>query len=451
VKREGAPRVLVVDDQLAMAEMVADGLAEHGIAADALSSGKEAVARLEAADVALIVTDLRMPDLDGLALLEASRRQDPERPVIVMTAYGAIDSAIEAMRRGAFHYLTKPFKLEELAIVVRRALDQIELRHEATRLREELRARGPGELVAESRAMREIVDVVARLAVADAPVLILGETGTGKGLLAETLHARGARAKAPFVAINCAAIPEPLLESELFGHVRGAFTGATADRDGLLVAANGGTLFLDEIGDLAPGLQAKLLHVLERGVVRPLGGSKERAVDVRIVAATNRDLHERAREGLFREDLLYRLDVVSFEVPPLRRRREDLPQLLELFFRRARAKHPSSTVQRIGQDAMRALLEHAWPGNVRELAHVLERVVLLARGPTIGEADLPPSVRGAVQGEARFEGDVVPMRKMQRRYAAWALDRLGGHRGRTAEALGIDPKTLSKLLGPEED
>jgi two-component system response regulator HydG len=440
------PRIFVVDDQLAMAETIADSLGDLGYDAIALDSSVAASARLATERVDLLVTDLRMPEVDGLKLLERSLALDPKRPVIVMTAYGAIDSAVEAIRRGAFHYLAKPFKNDELAIFVERALDRVALQTETEALRRAVR---PG-IVAESRAMREVLDIVQRVADADMPVLILGETGTGKGMLAELLHSSSARAKAPFVPINCAAIPEALLESELFGHVKGAFTGATADRNGLLVDANGGTLFLDEIGDLAPPLQAKLLHVLERGTVRPVGGSRERAIDVRILAATHRDLREHVRAGTFREDLLYRLDVVSFEVPALRHRREDLPGLVDQMLARALARHAHAKVKELSPEALRILVEHRWPGNVRELAHTIERAVVLAKGARIEPDDLPAALRAKPTEGLSFSGSVVTLREVQRRYAAWVFEQQGGHRGRTAEVLGIDPKTLSKLLSETE-
>jgi two-component system response regulator HydG len=446
-------RILVVDDNIDMAETLAEGLSEHGYAGIAVASGKRAAELLEGDRVDALVTDLRMPDKDGLELLASSQRTAPERPVIIMTAYGAIDTAIESMRRGAAHYLTKPFKLEELLIFLGRALEQADLRREATALKRELRGRdAKRRIVARSKVMKDVLDVVLRVADADSPVLLLGETGTGKGLLAETLHGESERRAAPFVTVNCAALPEPLLESELFGHAKGAFTGATTARSGLFVEADGGTLFLDEVGDMAPPLQAKLLHVLERGMVRPVGGNAERAVDVRIVAATHRDLRARVADGSFREDLLYRLDVVSIDVPPLRERREDLAELVEHFFAAAREKHRGAVAERIGPAAMELFLDYAWPGNVRELAHALERVALLARSASVDISDLPKQLREppGQTGSAAFSGDVQPLRDIQRAYASWALERLGGHRTRTAEKLEIDRKTLAKLVEQDD-
>jgi two-component system, NtrC family, response regulator HydG len=446
-----APRVLVVDDERAMAEMLADGLADSGYDAVVAASSEEAALRLREEAFDALVTDLRMPGVDGLALLAEARRASPDLPVIVMTAFGAIDSAIESIRRGASHYLTKPFKLEELSLFLGRAIDERDVRREASALRAVLRAPAPESgIIATSAAMREVFDVLSRVASSDVPVLVLGETGTGKGLLARILHVRSDRASGPFVTVNCAALPEPLLESELFGHVKGAFTGATRESKGLLVESSGGTLFLDEIAEMSPALQAKLLDVLERRVLRAVGASKERPVDLRVVAATHRDLDERVASGAFREDLRYRLDVVSLELPPLRHRREDIPLLLEHFLREARARHPGSPALRIAPDVAARLVDYPWPGNVRELAHAVERMVLLARSAEIALADLPQAIVAARAGSPGFGGAVVPVRELTRRYAVWALEQLGGHRTRTAERLGIDMKTLAKWLSEAE-
>ena len=442
------PRILVVDDELSMAEMLADGLVDHGYEAVALASSKDAATLLEREPFDLLVTDLRMPKLDGLGLLAVSRKASPGRPVIVMTAYSAVDTAIESIRQGAYHYMTKPFKVDELVLFVERALGEAKLRREAAPLRRALRDRfGLDNLVGSSAPMREVAELVERVADATVPVLILGETGTGKGVVARAIHAQGTRAHGPFVAVNCAALPENLLESELFGHVKGAFTGATASRVGLLEEASGGTLFLDEIAEMALPLQAKLLHVLESGTVRAVGSNKERPVDTRILAATHRDLHARVAAKAFREDLLYRLDVVAITLPALRQRRGDLPELIAHFLAKARAKHPKSPVERLAPEGLQRLLDHGWPGNVRELEHVLERAVLLGRTPTIGAEDLPTLARPTSTGGLTFGGEVIPFRELQRRYAAWAYEQLEGRKVLTAEKLGVDFKTLAKWLG----
>jgi len=441
-------RVLVVDDNLEMARTLCDGLGDHGYQAIAVSSGAEAIARLEAGGVDAVVTDLRMPNVDGLAVLESSRRLEPGRPVIIMTAFSAIDSAVESIRRGANHYLTKPFKQDELLIFLERALGEVRLRRETAALKRELGGRLVARaIVGDSPPIRALRELVARVADAPAPILIQGETGTGKGLVARALHGESGRATGPFVSVNCAAIPEGLLESELFGYVRGAFTGAAHDRAGLFAEASGGTLFLDEIGEMPVALQAKLLHVIEAQSVRPVGGTREIAVDARIVAATNRNLAGAVKEGKFREDLLYRLDVVAIALPALRDRREDLPQLVAHLITELRGRYPTSPVERLGAEALAVLGRHAWPGNVRELAHVLERIMLLGRSAEIGVDDLPPAVRDpAAADPLEFRGEILPIRELQRRYAAWALTQTGGHRARAAEKLGIDVKTLRSWL-----
>jgi two-component system response regulator HydG len=434
------PRVLVVDDRPEMAETLADSLVDHGYDAIAMPSSREALSRIEEPLDALI-TDLRMPGVDGLELLTASRRAAPDRPVIVMTAFGAVDTAVESIRRGAYHYLTKPFKMDELLLFLERALGDAQLRRESRALRATLGERfGFGNVVGKSAAMRRAVDVAARVAATSAPVLLLGETGTGKGLFARAIHGASPRAASAFVAVNCAALPEALLESELFGHVKGAFTGAVAERAGLFVEADGGTLFLDEIGEMTPALQAKLLRALEDGKVRPVGASKERAVNVRLLAATHRELRERVKDGSFREDLLYRL--------------EDLSDLIAHFLAEAKSRHPSSPVERISTAALSRLLDHRWPGNLRELSHAIERIVLLGQGAEAAAVDLPPMVfapHGSSASGPPLGDEVLPIREVQRRYAAWALEKCGNHRTSTAERLGVDGKTLARWLSAADD
>jgi len=442
-------RVLIVDDDPELAETLAEGLGEREFEAIACSSSTTAAERLASEAFDALVTDLRMPRVDGMQLLALSRKLAPERPVIVMTAYGAIETAVDAIRQGAYQYMTKPFGLDELALFLGRALDDARVRREARTLRATLETEvGLGSLVAASPAMHTLFDIASRVADASTPVLLVGETGTGKTALARALHATSSRAAGPFVAVNCAALPENLLESELFGHVKGAFTGATSARAGLFADADHGTLLLDEIGEMAPALQAKLLQVLETAAVRAVGSGTQRSIDVRVLAATHRDLRERARTGGFREDLLYRLDVITIEIPALRHRREDIPLLAQRFLAESKSRHPTSPVERFASDAMARLLDYAWPGNVRELAHAVERVVLLGREPEVHASDLPATtVHSPAPGlPAGLESGVLPIREVQRRYAAWALERLGGHKARTAEALDVDTKTLAKWL-----
>lgn len=444
-------RVLVVDDQRSLADAIADELAERGYEVVCAASGDEALRLLEQEPFEAVVTDLRMPDVDGLSVLARSRRLDPTRPVIVMTAYSAVDSAIESIRQGAYHYLTKPFKVEELELFLAKALEEARLRHETVTLRRALRdQQGVEGVLGRTEAMKHVLDLVQRVADADAPVLVVGETGSGKNVVARAIHAQGKRSSGRFVAVNCAALPENLLESELFGHVRGAFTGATSSRTGLIEESSGGTLFLDEIAEMSPTLQAKLLHVLESKSVRAVGANRERPVDTRIVAATHRDLRRRVAEGTFREDLFYRLDVITIEIPPLRLRRDDVPLLVEHFVARARARHPTSPVEGLAPDALAALLTHTWPGNVRELEHVVERAVLLGRERHVRAADLP-ALATRDPGATIFRGEILPLREVQRRYAAWAYEQLGGKKVLTAEKLDVDFRTLSKLLAPPND
>ncbi len=446
-------RILVVDDKVALAETIADGLSDRGYAARATGSAREALAMVQNGLVELLVTDLRMPEVDGLALVEAARPPDVDIPVIVMTAYGAIDSAVESIRRGAFHYLTKPFKLDELIVFVERALADRTLRREAAALRKAVReVFSISGLIGQSAPMQRVLSIVERVAKTDAPILITGETGSGKGALARAIHGESTRASGPFVVVNCAALPEALLESELFGHVKGAFTGATADRPGLFAEADRGTLLLDEIGEMSPALQAKLLHVLESRRIRPVGTSGEREVDVRVIAATHRDLRQRIADGSFREDLLYRLDIVTIELAPLRDRRPDIPLFVEHFLAESRERHPASAVTSFTREALQRLYDYAWPGNVRELAHVVERCVLLADGPEVKDRDLPAPVRDALpQDVPMFRGDIIPMREIQRRYAHWVYEQLGNQKSRAADRLGVDIKTLNRWLSLDED
>jgi two-component system, NtrC family, response regulator HydG len=441
------PRVLIVDDDRALGESLADELSTDGFDTLYVASSREAARRMEE-DFDALVTDLRMPGVDGIGLVALSRKLAPGRPVIVMTAFSAVDTAIESIRQGAYHYLTKPFGVDELALFLGRALAEASLRREADTLR---RAFHDGasltNVIGQSSAVRLVKGLVMRVADASTPVLLVGETGTGKGLLAHALHQHGRRSTRAFVTLNCAAVPEQLLESELFGHVRGAFSGALSHRGGLLEEANGGTLFLDEIGEMPMALQAKLLHVLERGAVRAVGSDKEKHLDVRIVAATHQDLRKQVGEGHFREDLLFRLDIITIAIPPLRQRREDLPELIAHFFDEARTKHPDSPVRRLSHGTLQRLLEYRWPGNVRELANTIERFVLLGATEEVSSDDLPPSLEAVAADTLEFSGPIQPLHEFERRYALWVLGQLGGRRMAAAEKLEIDRRTLAKLLG----
>jgi two-component system response regulator HydG len=439
--------VLIVDDHIEMARVVAEHLGEHGWECRTADSGAAAIAALGATVPDVVITDLRMADVDGLDVLDAARRLDPELPVIIMTAFGAVDTAIEAMRRGAAHYVTKPVRLDELRLHAERALAERRLRRENRALRAATRD-ALHALIGASPAMRRVYDLVDRIAPSPSPVLIRGESGSGKELVARAIHAGGPRRDAPFVAVNCTALPESLLESELFGHARGAFTGAAAARAGLFVEASGGTLFLDEIGDMPPALQARLLRVVQLGEVRPVGADESRQVDVRILAATHQDLEARVETGEFRADLYYRLNVVPLHVPPLRDRAEDIPALVEHFLARSRQRNPHAVVERFSARLLSTLQTYAWPGNVRELENAIERLVVLGARPELDLAELQ-DIAPTLASTDRFAipRDRMPtLRQLDDEYVAWVLARCDGNKTRAAEILGIDVSTLHRRL-----
>jgi two-component system response regulator HydG len=444
-------RALVVDDVVDMAQTIANELEAAGFETDVVDSGRAALEQFAREPADVVVTDLRMKSVDGLDVLSGVRRADPSVPVVVMTAFGAIDSAVEAMRRGAFHYLTKPFELETLRHLVERACRERTLTRENAQLRRTLRSNTAGKrLLGQSAAMRQLRSLIERVAPASSPVLISGETGTGKELVALAIHADSARAERAFVAVNCAALPEHLLESELFGHARGAFTGASHARRGLFAEADEGTLFLDEIGDLPLPLQGKLLRVLQSGEVRPVGSESSRMVDVRCIAATHKDLGALVEQGLFREDLFFRLDVLRLPVPPLRERPEDIPALVEHFLSRSRTDASRSVLVGFEPDALDFLTTSDWPGNVRQLENVVERLVVTAATPLARLAD----VRHAL-GPARDADPIAPLVRrpvtldeLEKRYIAGVLDRVGGSKVKAAEILGVDPSTLYRREKP---
>jgi two-component system, NtrC family, response regulator HydG len=439
-------RILVVDDHLEMARTVVDYLGQRGMDAKAVSSAQEALVLLGKECFDALLTDLRMKGMDGLDLLDAAHGLDAELPVVVMTAFGGIDSAIESIQRGAYHYVTKPFKLDVVRVLLERACRERDLKSENRRLRHAVDDRFAN-MVGRSPPMQALFLLLERVAQVSSPALVLGATGTGKELVARALHHSGPRATGPFVAVNCAAIPEALLESELFGHTRGAFTGATQARRGLFLDADGGTLLLDEIGELSPPLQARLLRVLESGEVRPLGSDVVRTVDVRVVAATHQPLSDLVHRGEFREDLYFRLNVLPIAIPPLRERGDDIRMLAEHFLAKARERLPLAAARGFSTDGVAALLTHPWPGNVRELQHLVERLVVTTDKDTLdGEA-----VRSAL--ELPTERPVEPfgafqslptLRDLEQQYIDHVLDRTGGNKTKAAEILGIDPSTLHR-------
>jgi two-component system response regulator HydG len=439
--------ILIVDDHVEMARLLADQLGDAGYVPTVAGGGAEAVALVGKQAFDVVITDLRMEEVDGLDVLDAVHAADPTTPVLIMTAFGAIESAVQAIKRGAYHYVTKPFQLDEVLVYVERALDERRVRDDHRALRRWAAERaGFGVLIGKSPAMQRLYALLERVAQSQAPVLIRGESGTGKELVARALHFEGPRRAGAFVAVNCTALPESLLESELFGHVRGAFTGATAARRGLFLEADGGTLLLDEIGDMPASLQAKLLRVLEEGEVRAVGSDVARKVDVRVLAATHQDLEERVRAGAFRSDLYYRLNVVPIAVPPLRERVEDVPVLAEHFLGQARGRNPSSPVARLDAGALAALSRHGWPGNVRELENVVERLVIIGFDDTVQAADvkalLPVAAGSAPLDEAKRA--LVPLKQLEREYITFVVAQCGGNKTRAAEVLGIDVSTIHR-------
>ena len=442
-----AGKVLVVDDQKNMRATTAIVLRQAGYAVEEAEDGAVAVQRIQGETFDVVLTDLRMPSVDGMEVLRAAQRIAPETQVIVMTAYGTIESAVDAIRQGAYDFLAKPFKEDELLLRVSKALEKRRLLGEVSLLAGELRKRyGLEHIVGRSASMREVLDRVVRVAPTDATVLVTGESGTGKELVARAIHVASRRGDKPFVPVNCAAITETLLESELFGHARGAFTGAIRARRGMFEEANGGTLFIDEVGETAPGFQAKLLRALQEGEIRRVGESTPVQVDVRVIAATNQDLRRAIAERRFREDLYYRLAVVPVRIPPLRERRDDVPLLAAHFVQRY--NHRTGEGKVLTPEALAGLLTHDWPGNVRELENAIEQAAALSPGREIRAADvqLEPA-----RGSAPPPGDAArtlaeAVEDAERCAIEAALARCEGDLGRVARELGVSATTLWRKM-----
>ena len=440
-------RILIVDDEKNYLLVLDALLSEAGYQVATADSGARALALLEDEEPDLMLTDMRMPRMTGLELIKASKERHPDLPVIVMTAFGTVENAVEAMKSGAVDYIMKPFENQELLLTVQKALKLSRLLTQNRFLREEVqKGQGFGQIVGDSRVMRQVYELVEKVAATKATVLITGESGTGKELIARAIHSRSPRAEEPFVAVNCMALSETLLESELFGHEKGAFTGAVGRRKGRFELADKGTLFLDEVGEIATSLQVKLLRVLQERTFERVGGNQPISVDVRIVAATNRDLTQAVATGRFREDLFYRLNVVRLDLPPLRERKEDLPSLVAHFVRRYAAEVGRATPQ-VSQEAMRVIYDYAWPGNVRELENALERAVIMS-GAEIRPADLPLEVRpGSAEGSApelpRDMGITEAVEDLERRMIQRALAEAQGVAAHAAEALGLTKSNLA--------
>ena len=444
--------ILVVEDDAAMRDLLSEELGDAGYTVQSASNAAAGLELARGDHFDLIITDLRMPEMDGFDLIRgvmAMPGTGVPPHVVMITAFGSIETAIRAVKLGAYDYITKPFEIEELLLVADKALGERALRNKVERLQREVEDRfGLGNIIAKSQSMRDVVALVQRIAGSTASVLITGESGTGKELVARAIHYNSTRRNAPFVGVNLAAVPEGLIESELFGHKKGAFTDARADKNGLFVEADGGTIFLDEIGELALPLQAKLLRVLQEHEGRPLGATKNQRVDVRVLAATNRNLESMLADGSFREDLYYRLNVIHLDLPPLRSRPEDIVPLAEHVLVQLGAKQSPPRRMRLAPEAQHLLLAYNWPGNVRELMNVLERGIALCQGELIADEDLPPHVRE--KRPADFLGAAVARRmtvaELEREFIERVLEDEGGNKTRAAQRLGLDRKTLYRKL-----
>jgi DNA-binding NtrC family response regulator len=457
MKNESRRRILVIDDDRAMREMLIALLEDAGHEALGAEGVDVAVEHIREETLDAVISDIRMPGRSGLDILGEVRELQPDLPVIMMTAFGSIDSAVEAMQAGAFDYVTKPFKRDAILVPLERAFEKTALEAENKRLRRALdRTTSFGELIGASPSMREIFALIRKVADRRVHVLITGESGTGKEIVARSLHFAGGRADKPFIPINCTALPEGLMESELFGHVRGAFTGASSNKRGLFEEADGGTLFLDEIGDMTLPLQSKLLRVLQDREVRPVGGNQARAIDVRLIAATNRDLQAEIEAGRFRKDLFYRLNVIPVHIPPLRERPEDIELLARTFLER----HGEGRFQGFTPTALERLRRSAWPGNGRELENVIERAVALAEHDVIDAADLPIEFESRTVATRGLRADDLADRALQEGltlaelsdlYTERVLEYTGGNKARAAQILGINRRTLYRRgFGPSE-
>jgi two-component system response regulator HydG len=445
------PIVLVVDDEAHLRESLDKTLAKEGFDVIQAATGQEALELLRDRPISVALCDLRMPIMDGIQFLKAARAIRPETEVIMMTGYGTVPMAVEAIKLGAYDFIEKPFKRLELVKSIQKARERQSLLFENKRLREELEgeAVGPRSVIGTSRAMRQVIELVNQVAESSATILIEGESGTGKEVIANAIHYRSNRRERPFVKVSCAALPETLLEAELFGYEKGAFTGAVGRKSGRFELADTGTLFMDEVGEIPPSMQVKLLRVLQEGEFERLGGTKTLQVDVRLVAATNRRLADLVAKGQFREDLYYRLNVITVSIPPLRERPEDIPLLVDHFLRRYSQRNQRS-IAGITKEAMERLIEYHWPGNVRELENTIERAIVLTRDATIGVDALPPTILTSSRIPTQI---VVPigtkMKDVQRRMISETLKQTHGNRELAAKLLGIASRTIYRKMGPQ--
>ena len=450
-----APSVLVIDDEAGILETLRILLKNEGFTPVTALGGKAGLDALETSSPDIVLTDIRMPTISGIEVLAAVKARDPQLPVVLMTAQASMQSAIQAVNEGAYYYIQKPFRNDELVAILRRAAEHRQLKIENVTLKQEIQRRDRSSAgqkpTGNSRSWLKLLDMVETVAPTDSTVLITGESGTGKEVIARYLHDLSPRSANSFMSINCGALPESLLESELFGHVKGSFTGAVKDRAGLFMAANKGTFFLDEIGETTPATQVKLLRVLQQREVIPVGGTESMPIDVRMIAATNRDLEEEIKRGSFRGDLFYRLNVIAIHLPPLRERRDDIPVLATKFLARVggtRHEHPLT----LTSDALDAMQVYDWPGNVRELENAMERAVILTTGDAIGVEALPERVTARrVEALVAERAIVNPtLDAIERAYIMWVLQSEGGNKSRAASTLGIDASTLYRKLARYE-
>ena len=449
------PTVLVVDDESGILDTLRILLRNEGFEVTTAQGGKAGLEQIRSGAHDIILSDVRMPQVTGLDILNAAREQDPMTPVILMTAQASLQSAISAVNSGAFYYIQKPFSNDELVAILRRACEFRAVRVENKQLKQEIRRRDKAAVtrpIGKSKRFLELLKLAEHVAPTESTVLIQGESGTGKEVVARYIHNLSNRADGPFLSINCGALPENLLESELFGHVKGSFTGAVRDKQGLFAAARGGSFFLDEVGEMPPSLQVKLLRVLQEREAIPVGATEAIPVDVRIIAATNRDLEEEIRRGNFRSDLFYRLNVIALNLPPLRERRDDLLLLIEAFLQ-SLAQEQGGEAKALSSEALDAVMVYEWPGNVRELENALEHAVVLSRGNIIEAAALPERItkrrKEPLVAERSYRNPTLEV--IERAYIMWVLQAEGGNKTRAAEVLGIDPSTLYRKLSRYEE
>jgi DNA-binding NtrC family response regulator len=449
------PTVLIIDDESGILDTLRILLKKEGFEITTAQGGKAGLEQIRSGTHDIILTDVRMPQVSGLDILQAAREQDPMTPVILMTAQASLQTAIGAVNAGAFYYIQKPFANDELIAILRRACDYRAVKVENKHLKQEIRRKdknGVARPIGKSRRFLDALKLAEQVAPTDSTVLIQGESGTGKEVIANYIHNLSNRTAGPFLSINCGALPENLLESELFGHVKGSFTGAVRDKQGLFAAARGGSFFLDEVGEMTPALQIKLLRVLQEREAIPVGATESIPVDVRIIAATNRDLEEECRRGAFRSDLFYRLNVIPLQLPPLRDRREDVLPLMESFLQTLAQDHGIEP-KALSAEALDAVMVYDWPGNVRELENDLEHAVVLTKGAVIEPSALPERItkrrKEPLVAERSFQNPTLDV--IERAYIMWVLQVEGGNKTRAAEILGIDPSTLYRKLSRYEE